>query len=129
MNNIAFIPNRNNISFQRQLKTKEVNKQDTNTIVKTKAPNKTIIGAAIVSAFIGGGINNVYNNYQAKSLMNDMMEEYKQDDTKSLKIEDLNDDNSPEIILEKTDGTQCVYDVKNNTVHYKVDDDMIEKIR
>ena len=58
-----------------------------------------------------------------------MMQEYKQDDTKSLKIEDLNKDNTPEIILEKNDGAKVVYDIKNNYVNFDFDGEKIEKIR
>ncbi len=118
--------NRNNIYFQKQIKNNSNKPNNDNTFL---AKNKTIIGAAIASAFIGGGINNIYNNYQTKSLMNDMMEEYKLDDTKSLKIEDLNNDKTPEIIIQKNDGIDCVYDIKNNDIFYKVDNEMIEKIR
>ena len=123
MNPISFAPNR--VSFQqRNNKVKQPNNN-----LSQKINNKVIIGSAIASACLGIGVANVYNDYQTKLLMQDMLEEYKQDDTKSIKIEDLNKDKTPEIILEKDDGVQCVYDLKNNTVNYKVDDEMIEKIR
>lgn len=127
MYNITFTSNRNhNICFKNQIKT-NANKPKNEKNLLTQ--NKTIIGAAIASAFIGGGISNIYNNYQDKVLINDMMEEYKLDDTKSLKIEDLNNDKTPEIIIQKNDGIDCVYDFKNNDIYYKVDDEMIKKIR
>lgn len=123
MNPISFAPNR--VSFQqRNNKVKQPNNN-----LSQKINNKVIIGSAIASACLGIGAANVYNDYQTKLLMQDMLEEYKQDDTKSIKIEDLNKDKTPEIILEKDDGVQCVYDLKHNTVNYKVDDDMIEKLR
>ena len=45
------------------------------------------------------------------------------------KIEDLNKDNTPEIILEKNDGAKVVYDIKNNYVNFDFDGEKIEKIR
>ena len=95
----------------------------------TKYDDKTLLGVAIASACFGIASTNVYNDYQNKQLIQDMMQEYKQDDTKSLKIEDLNKDNTPEIILEKKDGAKVVYDIKNNYVNFDFDGEKIEKIR
>lgn len=50
-------------------------------------------------------------------------------DTKSLKIEDINDDEMPDIIVEKHNGDQIIYDFKNNSIGIKMDDEIVEKIR
>ncbi len=124
MNKIAFTPR--SLYFQQKINS---NSQPRYSKLSENTQNKTIIAAALASACLGIASADTYNKYQAKALMQDMMEEYKQDDTKSLKIEDLNNDKSPEIIIEKDDGVQCVYDIKNQTINYKVDDEYIEKIR
>lgn len=95
----------------------------------TKYDDKTLLGIAVASACFGIASTNVYNDYQNKQLIQDMMQEYKQEDTKSLKIEDLNKDNTPEIIIEKKDGAKVVYDIKNNYVNFDFDGEKVEKIR
>lgn len=96
---------------------------------QAKYTDKALLGMAVASACLGIGVANEYNDYQNKQLIQDMMQEYKQDDTKSLKIEDLNKDNTPEIIIEKNDGAKVVYDIKNNDIYFDIDGDKIEKLR
>ena len=96
---------------------------------QAKYTDKALLGIAVASACFGMASTNVYNDYQNEQLIQDMMQEYKHDDTKSLKIEDLNKDNTPEIIIEKKDGAKVVYDIKNNDISFDIDGDKIEKIR
>ncbi len=75
------------------------------------------------------GAYQINDNLQKRELTADFIEEYNQDDTKSLKVEDINDDNIPEYIIEKNDGVKCVYDYGNNSIYYDIDGEKIEKIR
>ncbi len=96
-----------------------------------KQPPKTaqyIVQGMLVTVPIMGGYQ-VYDNIQKQDMMKDFKEEYNQDDTKSLEIHDINDDNSPEYIIEKTDGVKCVYDFRHHDVYFDIDGDRIEKIR
>ena len=87
-----------------------------------------VIGSALSAAVLGGGTS-VYNNYEKKDLLNEFKEEYKQDDTKGLKIEDINEDGVPEIILEKKDGDAYIYDMNNYEVGIKMGDEIVPEIR
>ena len=87
-----------------------------------------VIGSALSAAVLGGGTS-VYNNYEKKDLLNEFKEEYKQDDTKGLKIEDINEDGVPEIILEKKDGDDYIYDMNNYEVGIKMGDEIVPEIR
>ncbi len=87
-----------------------------------------VIGSALSAAVLGGGTS-VYNNYDKKDLLNEFKEEYKQDDTKGLKIEDINEDGVPEIILEKKDGDAYIYDMNNYEVGIKMGDEIVPEIR
>lgn len=95
---------------------------------KNKFVGATIIGA-IMAAGVGGVVTGQLKEYESKKLIEDMAEEYSQEDTKSLKIEDLNNDKTKEIIIEKQDGTKCVYDLKNNQIYFDIDGEKIEKLR
>lgn len=95
---------------------------------EAKYTDKTLLGIAVASACLGIGAANEYNDYQNKQLIQDMMYEYKLDDTKSLKIEDLNNDKTPEIIIEKNDGAKVIYDIKNSDVSFDIDGEKIKKI-
>ncbi len=75
------------------------------------------------------GIYQINDNLQKRELTADFIEEYNQDDTKSVKVEDVNGDNVPEYIIEKTDGVKCVYDYRNHSIYYDIEGDKIEKIR
>lgn len=87
-----------------------------------------VMGSALSAAVLGGGTS-VYNNYEKKDLLNEFKEEYKQDDTKGLKIEDINEDGVPEIILEKKDGDAYIYDMNNYEVGIKMGDEIVPEIR
>ena len=87
-----------------------------------------VIGSALSAAVLGAGTS-VYNNYAKKDLLNEFKEEYKQDDTKGLKIEDINEDGVPEIILEKKDGDSYIYDMNNYEVGMKMGDEIVPEIR
>ena len=87
-----------------------------------------VIGSALSAAVLGGGTS-LYNNYEKKDLLNEFKEEYKQDDTKGLKIEDINEDGVPEIILEKKDGDAYIYDMNNYAVGIKMGDEIVPEIR
>ena len=87
-----------------------------------------VIGSALSAAVLGGGTS-LYNNYEKKDLLNEFKEEYKQDDTKGLKIEDINEDGVPEIILEKKDGDAYIYDMNNYEVGIKMGDEIAPEIR
>lgn len=87
-----------------------------------------VIGSALSAAVLGGGTS-VYNNYAKKDLLNEFKEEYKQDDTKGLKIEDINEDGVPEIILEKKDGDAYIYDMNNYEAGIKMGDEIVPEIR
>ena len=87
-----------------------------------------VIGSALSAAVLGGGTS-VYNNYEKKDLLNEFKEEYKQDHTKGLKIEDINEDGVPEIILEKKDGDAYIYDMNNYEVGIKMGDEIVPEIR
>ena len=87
-----------------------------------------VIGSALSAAVLGGGTS-VYNNYEKKDLLNEFKEEYKQDDTKGLKIEDINEDGVPEIILEKKDGDAYIYDMNNYDVGIRMGDEIVPEIR
>lgn len=87
-----------------------------------------VIGSALSAAVLGAGTS-VYNNYAKKDLLNEFKEEYKQDDTKGLKIEDINEDGVPEIILEKKDGDAYIYDMNNYEVGIKMGDEIVPEIR
>lgn len=71
----------------------------------------------------------MYDNHEKKELIEDFKQEYIEKDTKSLKIEDINDDEMPDIIVEKNNGDQIIYDFKNNSIDIKMDDEIVEKIR
>lgn len=71
----------------------------------------------------------MYDNHEKKELIEDFKQEYIEKDTKSLKIEDINDDEMPDIIVEKNNGDQIIYDFKNNSIGIKMDDEIVEKIR
>ena len=71
----------------------------------------------------------LYDNHEKKELIEDFKQEYMEKDTKSLKIEDINDDEMPDIIVEKHNGDQIIYDLKNNSIGIKMDDEIVEKIR
>ena len=87
-----------------------------------------VIGSALSAAVLGGGTS-LYNNYEKKDLLNEFKEEYKQDDTKGLKIEDINEDGVPEIILEKKDGDAYIYDMNNYDVGIRMGDEIVPEIR
>lgn len=87
-----------------------------------------VIGSALSAAVLGAGTS-VYNNYEKKDLLNEFKEEYKQDDTKGLKIEDINEDGVPEIILEKKDGDAYIYDMNNYEAGIKMGDEIVPEIR
>ena len=87
-----------------------------------------VIGSALSAAVLDGGTS-VYNNYEKKDLLNEFKEEYKQDDTKGLKIEDINEDGVPEIILEKKDGDAYIYDMNNYDVGIRMGDEIVPEIR
>jgi len=113
---------------------------ESKTDIKTADPEKRdkdawtdgfLAGATIGTIALSAGLN-LYNNSETKDIMNDLKEEYCMDDTKSWKIEDVNDDKTPEIILEKSDGAQYIYDLKGHSIGIKMDkddDEIIEKIR
>lgn len=87
-----------------------------------------LIGATLGAITMASGYD-LYNNSEKKDLINDFETEYKEDDTKSLKIEDMNDDEMPDIVVEKDNGDKIIYDFKNNSIGIKMDDEIIEKIR
>ncbi|MCD8378684.1 MAG: hypothetical protein LUB59_07855 [Candidatus Gastranaerophilales bacterium] len=87
-----------------------------------------LAGATIGTVIVSAGLN-INNKVETKSMMNDMAQEYKENDTKSIKIEDINEDDIPEFIIEKTDGAQFIYDFKKNSIGIKIDDEVIKKIR
>ena len=87
-----------------------------------------LLVAAISAATMTGGYY-LYDNHEKKELIEDFKQEYMEKDTKSLKIEDINDDEMPDIIVEKNNGDQIIYDFKNNSIGIKMDDEIIEKIR
>ena len=87
-----------------------------------------VIGSALSAAVLGAGTS-VYNNYAKKDLLNEFKEEYKQDDTKGLEIKDINEDEIPEIILEKKDGDAYIYDMNNYDVGIRMGDEIVPEIR
>lgn len=87
-----------------------------------------LLGAAIGVVTMTGGYY-LYDNHEKKELIEDFKQEYIEKDTKSLKIEDINDDEMPDIIVEKNNGDQIIYDFKNNSIGIKMDDEIVEKIR
>ena len=91
-------------------------------------PFPAVFCSALSAAVLDGGTS-VYNNYEKKDLLNEFKEEYKQDDTKGLKIEDINEDGVPEIILEKKDGDAYIYDMNNYEVGIKMGDEIVPEIR
>ena len=87
-----------------------------------------VVGSALSAAVLGGGMT-AYDKYQKKDLLNEFKKEYKQDDTKGLEIKDINEDEIPEIILEKKDGDAYIYDMNNYYVGIRMGDEIIPEIR
>lgn len=87
-----------------------------------------VVGSALSAAVLGGGMT-AYDKYQKKDLLNEFKKEYKQDDTKGLEIKDINEDEIPEIILEKKDGDAYIYDMNNYDVGIKMGDEIVPEIR
>jgi hypothetical protein len=92
---------------------------------KTGDETKYLIGATI-GAVLGVASINMYNDHVTKYMLENLKQEIKADDNKSIKIEDINDDKTPEIILEKTDGFEYVYDMKSGKISIKDGDELIE---
>ena len=86
-----------------------------------------VVAGAVLAAAFGIGINDIHNANTSK-MLEEFDKEYQYDDTKGLHVEDFNDDNVPEIILEKESGEKVVFDVKNNDINLVIDDDVIPYI-
>lgn len=83
-----------------------------------------VVAGALLAASLGIGINDIHNTNTSK-VLEEFQKEYKMDDTKALHIEDFNDDNVPEIILDKESGDKMVFDVKNNDINFVTEFDTI----
>ena len=83
-----------------------------------------VVAGALLAASLGIGINDIHNTNTSK-VLEEFQKEYKMDDTKALHIEDFNDDNVPEIILDKESGDKMVFDVKNNDINFITEFDTI----
>ena len=83
-----------------------------------------VVAGALLAASLGIGINDIHNTNTSK-VLEEFQKEYKMDDTKALHIEDFNDDNVPEIILDKESGDKMVCDVKNNDINFVTEFDTI----
>lgn len=93
---------------------------------ETKAPIKFpktfdagfIAGALAASMIAGGG--RVVDGYDSELFMEEIRAEYNNGkyDT-SLQIEDVTEDDCPDIIITDKDSSSVVYDVKHKTIIYK----------
>ena len=83
-----------------------------------------VVAGAVLAIAFGVGIKDIHNTNTGK-MLEEFNKEYKRDDTKALHVEDFNDDNIPEIILEKESGEKVVFDVKNNDINIVTDGDTI----
>lgn len=81
-----------------------------------------VVAGAVLAASLGIGINDIHNANTTK-VLEEFQKEYKMDDTKTLHIEDLNNDNVPEIVIDKENNDKYVFDIKNNDINLVVDDD------
>lgn len=108
---------------------------DKNEIPDNEKPSKTgyrkedvkaafLIGAAIGTMVAAGGTT-AYKDSQTDRMLREIAAEsvYGVD---SMKVENLTDDSTPEIILFGKDGAATVYDFGSNKSFVKFDDDMIE---
>lgn len=121
------IQNKRNKHTEQRIQNEDYNKNATPEEVRMWKTG-VLLGAAIGAVTMTGGYY-LYDNHEKKELIEDFKQEYMEKDTKSLKIEDINDDEMPDIIVEKHNGDQIIYDFKNNSIGIKMDDEIVEKIR
>ncbi len=94
--------------------------------------NKGFLSGAVMAAMLGIGSTITYNDYQTQSIIKDMQEEVNTYKPSSFKVQDMNEDNVPEIVLKSNDGSVSVYDMYNHDVYLQMnpdEDELIEKIR
>ena len=112
------IQNKRNKHTEQRIQNEDSNKNATPEEVRMWKTG-VLLGAAIGAATMTGGYY-LYDNHEKKELIEDFKQEY---------MENINDDEMPDIIVEKNNGDQIIYDFKNNSIGIKMDDEIVEKIR
>ena len=108
-----------------QINSKEQSKKKSGL---TESEKKIFLAGAFLGAVMGVGGTMLNDTIKMNSMIKDMQEEVAFG-TDSIKIEDVTDDDVPEIILVGSDGNSTIYDMNKNKVFIDMDGDRVEKIR
>ena len=90
---------------------------------------KGLLYGLLIGSVMGAAMINIEKKNETKELINEIYKEYDYDDNLRLKIQDINNDKMPEIILRKNDGVDCVYDFGKGKVYIKDGKNIREKVR
>ena len=85
------------------------------------------ITGATLGTLVAMGIVSQYNDVQTKRLLDDMKIVVNNENSDSIELNDINDDNTPEIILKDKDGNKDIYNIKNHMIYTEIDGELIRK--
>lgn len=117
--NIGFSPISQRISYTAKTKPQPKPQTPEEKEMKEKLGREYMSGflsGALVASAIAGGIY-ISNPDKTDYMMQDLKMEYTDKNKQNLIIEDLNDDNCPEIVVVNSDDERVIYDFNNEKVY------------
>lgn len=125
--NIGFSPISQRISYtsKSQPKLQEQKPEDKEMAKKLKREYSAgFISGALMASMIAGGIY-ISNPDKTELVMQDLKAEYVGNDKQNLIIEDVNDDDCPDIVIENK-YDKVIYDLANKKVYLDEDGEITE---